>query len=80
MVDLIDYQTAFQVVRDPSTSPESLWSIAHFHPTLRVIVAAHPHADEVLLDWMALLNDPAVSSVIAARRLAPASRLVAAGV
>ena len=53
---------------DPALSPAELARIAHEHPELRALVAAHPAAYPDLLTWLGQLGDPAVDAVLAARQ------------
>lgn len=46
---------------------EELAEIAAHHPSLRVLVAAHPNTYPALLTWLGVLGDPAVDGVLAAR-------------
>ena len=52
MQDLMDFGVADQALWDPLTSASELMLIALYHPSLRGAVAAHPHADEGLVEWL----------------------------
>lgn len=70
MSDEFSLNDPVAAVADPSTETSVLHDIAERFPELRVAVAAHPHAQEELLNWLDQLGDPAVSWVVAQRRTA----------
>lgn len=55
-------------VTDPDLDAASLLDIATHHPSLRPLVAVHPHTYPALLDWLAQLDDPTVQAALAHRR------------
>ena len=57
-----------QVASDPATPAATLAQIVEVAPELRAAVAANPSTYPALLDWLALLKDPAVDAALASRR------------
>jgi len=53
---------------DPATPAATLAQIVEVAPELRAAVAANPATYPALLDWLALLKDPAIDAALAARR------------
>ena len=56
------------VTSDPATPAATLAQIVEVAPELRAAVAANPATYPALLDWLALLKDPAIDAALAARR------------
>ncbi|RYF59559.1 MAG: hypothetical protein EOO27_08860 [Comamonadaceae bacterium] len=52
---------------NPHTSQAQLARIAQHRTDLRALVAAHPHTDAGLLDWLAAQQDPDVTRAIEQR-------------
>jgi len=56
-----------QVAADPATPATVLAEIARDRPELRPYLAANPAAYPQLLEWLAVLGDPAVDAVLRTR-------------
>ena len=66
---MTSFDAALAAVRDPATSCADLTRIAQQYADMRYLVAVHPNADAVLLNWLDGLGDAFVCQAIAARRL-----------
>ncbi|MCL2784684.1 MAG: hypothetical protein FWD55_04465 [Propionibacteriaceae bacterium] len=75
-MDLTDFAAASKLLGDMSASSGDLMKIAQCHPSLRAQVASHPQTDPALFDWLDALGDPAVSGIIAKRRVTSQSSAV----
>jgi len=68
MADYSTFVTAARATQNAGTSSEDLTQIAAAQPSLRPLVAAHPSADQPLLDWLGAQDDHFTKAAVAARQ------------